>query len=152
LVNLHLRSMRGIDDARRGKRVVRKRLRQAETIALWTNRYQLENSDSLLMILGDFNALTPADKHVDVAGIIRGNPDNRRSQLTSGDLLNPDLVDLTRRIPAQRRYSYIFRQKKQQLDYMFANQALADTVETVAFATIDYSFSDHAGLLVRHRW
>jgi endonuclease/exonuclease/phosphatase family metal-dependent hydrolase len=152
LLNLHLRSMRGIDDAERGERVARKRLHQAETIAIWANRYQRVNSESLLMILGDFNALTPADKHVDVAGIIRGNPDNRRTRLASSDLLNPDLIDLTRRIPAPRRYSYIFRQKKQQLDYMFANQALTDTVETIAFAAIDYSFSDHAGLLVRHRW
>jgi len=152
LLNLHLRSMRGIDDAVRGQRVAHKRLRQAETIAAWADRFQRVNSDSLLMILGDFNALTPADEHVDVAGIIRGNPDNTRARLKSRDLLDPDLLDLTRQIPVQRRYSYIFRQKKQQLDYMFGNQALADIVEEVTFTVLDYSFSDHAGLLARHRW
>jgi hypothetical protein len=152
LLNLHLRSMRGIDDAVWGKRVAVKRQHQAETIALWANRFQRDNSDSLLLILGDFNALTPADQHVDVAGIIRGEPDNRRTRLKSRDRLDPDLIDLTRQIPTKRRYSYIFRHKNQQLDYMFANQALADRVEEIAFAAIDYRFSDHAGLLARYRW
>ncbi len=152
LLNLHLRSMLGIDSDERGVRVAHKRLGQAEAIAVWANRHQRVNSGAMLMILGDFNALTPPDKHVDVAGIIRGNPDNRRTRLTSTDRLNPDLIDLTRQIPPKHRYSYIFRQKKQQLDYMFGNQALADTVDTITFSTIDYSFSDHAGLLVWHRW
>jgi endonuclease/exonuclease/phosphatase family metal-dependent hydrolase len=152
LLNLHLRSMRGIDDAEWGKRVALKRLQQAETIARWANRFQRDNSDSLLLILGDFNALTPADQYVDVAGIIRGDPDNTRARLKSRDRQNPDLLDLTRQIPSKRRYSYIFRRKKQQLDYMFANQALADRVEGIAFANIDYNFSDHAGLLARYRW
>jgi endonuclease/exonuclease/phosphatase family metal-dependent hydrolase len=152
ILNLHLRSMRGIDGAEWGKRIALKRRQQAETIALWVNRFQRDNSDSLLLILGDFNALTPADQQVDVAGIIRGDPDNSRVRLKSRDRLNPDLLDLTRDIPTMRRYSYIFRQKKQQLDYMFANQALADRVEGIAFAAIDYRFSDHAGLLARYRW
>jgi hypothetical protein len=87
-----------------------------------------------------------------VAGIIRGSPDNSRSRLMSRDLLNPDLIDLTRRIPAQRRYSYIYRQKKQQLDYMYANQPLANAIDGIVFSSIDYSFSDHAGLLAWYSW
>jgi hypothetical protein len=108
LLNLHLRSMLGIDNAARSERVAHKRLGQAEAIAVWANRFQLINTGASLMILGDFNAVTPADKHVDVTGIIRGNPDNRRVRLTSTDLLNPDLIDLTRQIPVKQRYSYIF--------------------------------------------
>ena len=40
ILNLHLRSMRGLDDAGQRSRVTRKRLRQAEAIAGWVNRRQ----------------------------------------------------------------------------------------------------------------
>ena len=152
LLNLHLRSMRGIDSPDKGERVARKRLRQAEMIAVWINRYQQIEADTALLVLGDFNALTPADQHVDVAGIIRGSPDNTRARLKSRDLLDPDLIDLTRQIPQPLRYSYIFRQNRQQLDYMFANQSLARRLDGISFGSIDYSFSDHAGLLARYQW
>jgi endonuclease/exonuclease/phosphatase family metal-dependent hydrolase len=152
LLNLHLRSMRGIDRPDKGERVVRKRLRQAEMIAVWINRYQQIEADTALLVLGDFNALTPADQRVDVAGIIRGSPDNTRARLMSRDLVDPDLIDLTRQIPAPERYSYIFRQNRQQLDYMFASQSLARRLDGISFGPIDYSFSDHAGLLAWYQW
>jgi predicted extracellular nuclease len=143
--------MRGIDSPDKGERVARKRLRQAEMIAAWINRYQ-QTADTALLVLGDFNALTPADQHVDVAGIIRGSPDNTRARLMSRDLLDPDLIDLTRQIPAPERYSYIFRQNRQQLDYMFASQSLARRLDGIKFGSIDYSFSDHAGLIAWYQW
>ena len=152
LLNLHLRSMRGIDNPDKGERVARKRLRQAERIAVWINRYQQVQPNTAILVLGDFNALTPADQHVDVAGIIRGSPDNTRARLMSRDLVDPDLIDLTRQIPQQLRYSYIFRQNRQQLDYMFASQSLARRLDGISFGAIDYSFSDHAGLLAWYRW
>jgi hypothetical protein len=152
LLNLHLRSMRGIDSARDGKRVAGKRRRQAETIAAWSNRFQQSRAGAWLLLLGDFNALTPSDKQVDIAGIIRGNPDNISARLPGRDLLEPDLVDLTRLIPKARRYSYIFRHNKQQLDYMFVNQSFAADIESIAFSRIDAHFSDHAGLLARFEW
>jgi len=152
LVNLHLRSMRGIDSAGKGARVAVKRLRQAETVALWVNRFQQANPGAGLMLLGDFNALTPTDRHVDVAGIIRGNPDRKRTRLASRDLFDPDLLDLTRRIPPAQRYSFIFRHKKQQLDYLFVNEPLATTVDSIRFGAVDYAFSDHAGLLGTFYW
>ncbi len=152
LLNLHLRSMRGIDSKSDGDRVRRKRLAQAETIAAWSNRLQQSEPKLSLLILGDLNALTPGDGHVDVAGIIRGNPQNRKTRLNGRDLVEPDLVDLTRLIPPQDRYSYIFRQKKQQLDYMLVNQAFAADVEVIAFSHIEKRFSDHAGLLAWFNW
>ena len=152
LLNLHLRSMRGINSSSKGERVARKRLRQAEMVAVWINRYQQINPDSGILLLGDFNALTPADQHVDVAGIIRGSPDKTRARLMSRDLLDPDLIDLTQQIPQQQRYSFIFRQNRQQLDYMYANQSLASRLAGISFGPIDYSFSDHAGLLAWYRW
>lgn len=152
MLNVHLRSMRGIDSRQDGERVARKRLRQAETIAAWSNRFQQSRQGASLLLLGDFNALTPGDEHVDVAGIIRGDPDNSVAWLPARDLLEPDLVDLTELIPAPKRYSFIFRQKKQQLDYMFVNQSFGAEVETIEFSRIDYRFSDHAGLLAWFKW
>ncbi|MDH3220452.1 MAG: hypothetical protein OEO19_13045 [Gammaproteobacteria bacterium] len=152
LVNLHLRSMRGIDSLADGDRVRRKRLLQAETIAGWSNRLQRSQPGISLLLLGDLNALTPGDEHVDVVGIIRGNPDNSRARLRGRDLVDPDLVDLTRLIPPEKRYSYIFRRQKQQLDYMLVNQGFGADVEVIAFSRIDTHFSDHAGLLAWFRW
>jgi len=152
LLNVHLRSMRGIDSARDGKRVAGKRQQQAASIAAWSNRFQQSRAGASLLLLGDFNALTPSDKHVDIADIIRGNPDNNRARLPGRDLVEPDLVDLSRLIPAAKRYSYIFRHNKQQLDYMFVNQSFTADVESIAFSRIDYQFSDHAGLLAWFEW
>jgi hypothetical protein len=152
IMNLHLRSMRGIDSAEEGERVARKRRRQAEAIAGWSHRFQQTDPAAGLILLGDFNALTPSDNHVDVAGILLGRPDNLRARLKSADRLDPDLVDLTRRIPTQRRYSYIFHRHKRQLDYMFVSQALAGAVTDIDYGRIDFRFSDHAGLLARFDW
>jgi len=152
LLNVHLRSMRGINSDRDGKRVSGKRRRQAETIAAWSNRFQQSRSGVSLLLLGDFNALTPSDGHVDVAGIIRGNPDNRTARLPGRDLLEPDLVDITELIPQANRYSFIFRHHKQQLDYMLVNQSFAADVADIAFSRIDYQFSDHAGLIAEFEW
>ena len=152
LLNLHLRSMRGIDSGKDGARVRRKRLAQAETIASWSNRLQQSSPQASLLILGDLNALTPSDAHVDVAGIIRGNPDNRSVRLRGRDLVQPDLVDLTLLIPPAQRYSFIYRRQKQQLDYMLVNQAFAADVEDIAFSHIEPRFSDHAGLLAWFKW
>ncbi len=147
LVNVHLRSMRGIDDPKDGARVRRKRLLQAEMLAAWTDRRQRQASS--LLLLGDFNALRPSDAHVDVVGIVRGDPDDSRPRLRGRDLVEPDLVDLTESIPAGRRYSYIFRRQKQQLDYMFANRGFAAELDSIAFGSIRYRVSDHAGLIAQ---
>ena len=56
LLNLHLRSMRGIRSSSTGKRVRQKRLDQALKIADWVELLQQSQSRDSLMILGDFNA------------------------------------------------------------------------------------------------
>ena len=150
LVNVHLRSMRGIDDPEDGARVRRKRLLQAETLAAWADRRQRQVSS--LLLLGDFNALRPSDAHVDVIGIVRGDPDGSRPRLRGRDLVEPDLLDLTESIPAGRRYSFIFRRQKQQLDYMFANRGFAGELDRIAFGRIQYRLSDHAGLIAGFRF
>ncbi len=150
LVNVHLRSMRGIDDPDDGARVRRKRLLQAEALAAWADRRQRQAAS--LLLLGDFNALRPSDAYVDVIGIVSGNPDNSRTRLAGRDLVDPDLVDLTEAIPAERRYSFIYRRNKQQLDYMFVNSAFGADIEQISFSRIQYRFSDHAGLIAHLRF
>ena len=152
LVNLHLRSMRGIDSERDGKRVRLKRKKQADIIAAWSNKFQRDHPGDTLILLGDFNALTPSDDHVDVVGTLRGDPDQNKPQLLSQDLIDPDFIDLTRGIPRNKRYSYIFRRKKQQLDYLLVNSSSGLDLESIHFGSIDYRLSDHAGLLAEFNW
>ena len=152
LVNLHLRSMRGIDSQKDGARVQAKRLQQASSIAAWVNKYQLDNPQKSLMLIGDFNALTPSDQYVDVVGIILGNPDNAQTRSRAEDLLESDLTDLTLQVSRSRRYSYIYRNKKQQLDYIIVNQAFHPSLVAIRFSRIDYRFSDHAGLIAEFNW
>ena len=152
LVNLHLRSMRGIDNAATSDFVVQKRKQQAEAIARWAQRFQARRAQAKLMLLGDLNALSPADAHIDIVGTLRGDPDNSTTRHKAPDLLDPDLADLTQLIPRAQRYSYVFRQRRQQLDYMLANAPLTARIQHIRYTSIDYEFSDHAGLLARFDW
>jgi len=152
MLNLHLRSMRGIRSSSSAERVKQKRLEQASRIASWVDGFQQSNQQASLILLGDFNALTPSDSHVDVAGIIRGNPDNTKVKKPVRDLINDDLTDLTRQIPSQRRYSYIYKGNKQILDYMFVNSEFRLQLDSIEFTRIEYRFSDHAGLIADFSW
>ena len=152
LLNLHLRSMRGIRSGNSSKRVRSKRLAQASAIARWVENFQQSNPSSSLMLLGDFNALTPTDPYVDVAGILRGQPDNAKVKMQGTDWINDDLTDLTRQIPLKRRYSFIYKGNKQIMDYMFTSSGFKPELEDIKFTWIDYKFSDHAGLAADFNW
>ena len=56
------------------------------------------------------------------------------------------------KIPQPRRYSFIYRRQKQQLDYLMVNQAFAADLVSIDFSRIDFNFSDHAGLLAVFEW
>jgi len=152
LVNLHLRSMRGLRSHKKGKRVALKRLQQASNLAQWIEKTQTQNPDISLMLLGDFNALTPTDKYADIAGTIRGDPDNNRVRYPSKDLIRDDLLDLTEDIDKSRRYSYVYKQQKQILDYMLVNRGFKPRLQSITFSPIDRNISDHAGLFARFVW
>jgi endonuclease/exonuclease/phosphatase family metal-dependent hydrolase len=146
ILNLHLRSMRGLASSKTGDRVAYKRRRQAEKIARWVQRWQQKRPQDHLAIVGDFNALTPSDKFVDVVGTIRGAPDNRRPQWKSDDL-----IDTSAHLPATERVSYIFRKRRQQLDYLLVSETLKNSIHSVKFTPIDYGLSDHAALVATIR-
>jgi predicted extracellular nuclease len=152
LLNLHLRSMRGIGSSKKSKRVRLKRLEQASKIARWINNYQQTSPTNTLLILGDLNGLTPSDDYVDIVGTILGHPDNSNTEHQAADLIRKDMVDLTRIIPAAKRYSYIYRKKKQILDYMLINSESRLKLQSIAFGQIDYDFSDHAALVAHFSW
>jgi predicted extracellular nuclease len=87
-----------------------------------------------------------------VTGIILGKPNNENTQTQAVDWIKEDLTDLTRAIPAAQRYSYIYRKKKQILDYMFANSGSKSRLIDIAFSRINYNFSDHAALVADFAW
>ena len=152
LVNLHLRSMRGLRSQNKGPRVALKRLQQASALAQWVEKIQTLAPDTSLMLLGDFNALTPSDRYADIAGTIRGNPDNKRVKYPSKDWIQDDLIDLTQRIDKSKRYSYIYKNQKQILDYMLVNRRFQPQLQSISFNPIDRKISDHAGLIARFVW
>lgn len=152
VLNLHLRSMRGIQNNTKGHRVQIKRLEQATAIARWIDQYQRSHFGQSLMVMGDLNALSPPDQYIDVLGTIIGNPDNRNTKLSSQDFIEHDLIDLTLRLPQKNRYSYIYRKKKQIIDYMLINQQFKPQLDHIRFSEIDYDFSDHAGLIADFSW
>jgi predicted extracellular nuclease len=148
IMNLHLRSMRGIRGGS-GTRVKVKRRQQAEQLAKWIDNFQKNNPAQPLIILGDLNALKPSDQYVDVVGILTGNPDNRETELKGADLIALNLLDLTEIIPVKMRYSYRFRGQNQQLDYLLSNRSLKQSLKHIEFTEIDRSISDHAALVAR---
>lgn len=152
ILNLHLRSMRGISRKPTGQWVSLKRLQQATAVARWIDEYQRTYPTDSLMVLGDFNALSPTDRYLDVVGTIRGIPDNRKTLLSSKDWIEDDLIDLTLRIPLDKRYSYIHRKNKQLVDYILVNKVFKPRLINIQLTRIDYGFSDHAGLIADFSW
>jgi len=152
MVNLHLKSMRGLRSPKKGQRVLNKRHQQAETLARWINQFQQQHPQKHLMLLGDFNALNPSDSYADLLGTILGQPDQQRPRLTSPDLIAQDLIDASLRIPPGQRFSYRYKKRKQQLDYLLISQSLQDNLTRIRFSRIDYKLSDHAALIAHFRF
>ncbi|MDH5356541.1 MAG: hypothetical protein OEY09_19015 [Gammaproteobacteria bacterium] len=152
IVNVHLRSMRGLRSQQKGKRVALKRLSQANALAQWVNDFQTRNQQASIILTGDFNALTPSDSYADIIGTILGNPDNSQVKYKAKDWVEKDLVDLTLRIKEVDRYSYTYKGQKQILDYLLVNQNFSPTLQRIKFSSVDQKFSDHAGLLAIFSW
>lgn len=152
IVNVHLRSMLGLRSLKKGKRIALKRLSQANALAQWINDFQASNPQASVMLIGDFNALTPSDKYSDIVGTILGKPDNDEVKYPSSDWIKKDLVDLTRRIRKTDRYSYLYKGHKQILDYLLVNQNFSSVLQSIEFSPIDQKLSDHAGLLATFSW
>ena len=152
IVNLHLRSMRGLKKTRKGRRVALKRQQQATELASWINQFQIENPDASLMLIGDFNALTPPNLYTDTLGTILGNPDNSNLQYPTPDLIERDLFNLTIKVPANQRFSYVYKGKKQVLDYALISQGFRPELKQIRYQQINRAISDHAALIIEFDW
>jgi predicted extracellular nuclease len=130
---VHNRSLGGIDAPADGARVRQKRLEQAQSIAQKVQDIQTADPDVHLVVAGDFNAFEFTDGYVDVVGQIKGDFVAAENLLPGPDLVNPDLTDQVLSLPADERYSFIFRGNAQALDHALTSQALAPFVTGVAF-------------------
>ncbi len=146
IINVHLRSMRGLHSGGKRNYIREKRRLQAQTLARWINDFQQRHPHKPLIITGDFNALTPSDRYVDVIGTIIGKPDQKQPRLKSPDLVAHDLINASDALPKRKRYSYRYHRKRQQIDYLLLSQNLAKALKRISFSKIDYRFSDHAAL------
>ncbi len=146
IINVHLRSMRGLRSGEKRNYIREKRRLQAQTLARWINDFQHRYPHKPLIVTGDFNALTPSDRYVDVIGTIIGKPDQKRPRLKSPDLIAHDLINASNSLPKRKRYSYRYHRKRQQIDYLLISQNLARALKRISFSKIDYRFSDHAAL------
>jgi len=148
LVNVHLRSMIGLNRIKKRRYVAQKRLQQAEALATWINEFQLKWPKEKLIILGDFNALNISDPYVDVLGIIKGTPTQLNELYPSSDRIERNLFNLSLQIPIKQRFSYQYKHKQQVLDYLLVSQNLISKAKSIRYTDIDYKVSDHAGLVV----
>lgn len=114
LVNVHLRSMRGLG---REPRVARKRWLQAEAlrdlVAAAASRL-----DGRVIVLGDFNALPFDDGHGDLLARVAGK----------------ELFPAWRKLRRGERYSYVYRGHGQMLDHALVGPGLRPRLVEVAFA------------------
>jgi len=148
IINLHLRSMRGLNSSRQDF-VRKKRFHQSEVLARWVAQ---SGATRPLMLVGDFNALIPSDSHVDVLGAIQGNPDPIRPALRHNDEFDPDLHNLIQRLPLSQQVSYRYRGQPQVLDYLLASDPVASRLKQIRFTPINRKISDHAALMADFCW
>ena len=158
----HLRSLSGIEDAGSGPRVRQKRLEQAQSIAEKVQGFQTASPEVPLVLVGDYNAFEFTDGYVDVIGQIVGDIDPSENLLSGVDLVEPDLVREVLSVPADERYSFIFRGSSQILDHALTSAAAAPFVRGLEFgrgnadAAVDLinddqtvlRASDHDGLVL----
>jgi len=71
---------------------------------------------------------------VDVLGQVTGDPDPDGALLPATEVVEPELVDWVRRLPASERYSFVFGCSAEVLDHVLTNRAATAWVRGVAFA------------------
>lgn len=150
----HLRSLNGIEDdvtpdglTTVGDRVRRKRNAQAISLANLIQARQTVDPAERIIVLGDFNAFQVSDGYVDVMGTIMGTPTpDTQVVVAAGDLVNPDLVNLTDLVPAAEQYSYMYNGDAQTIDHILVNGALISSTTTrrLEHPRIDADFNDTA--------
>jgi len=161
VLNIHLRSLSGIDHPVDGPRVRAKRDAQAKSVSLMAQNLQTAKPN--LVVIGDFNAFQFTDGYVHVLGQIAGKPADATQALIPGtDNVNPDLINAIDSLPAEERYSFVFNGGAEVLDHALVSQALQSTVSGAEYgrgnvdapeifatdSTTALRCSDHDGLVL----
>lgn len=129
----NLLSRSGIDDETVGAHVRAKRRAQAEFLA---NLLQAEqaDTDAHVIAVGDFNSFQFNDGYVDVMGTVVGNPTPADQViLASSDLVNPDFLNITDRVPAANHYSVISGGNAQALDHILTSRNMLPLLSYVTY-------------------
>lgn len=113
VLNLHLRSLNGIED---GSFVKRKRYEQALSVARMVQERQTAN----LIVVGDFNAFPFTDGYVDVLGIISG-VSGGDAEFPGASIVSPPLQNMAEAEIAVEQYSYVYEGAAQLLDHCLTN-------------------------------
>ncbi|MEM8962212.1 MAG: IPTL-CTERM sorting domain-containing protein [Acidobacteriota bacterium] len=130
----HNRSLGGIDDPADGPRVRQKRLEQAQSIAQKVQDFQTMNPTVSLVLVGDNNAFEFTDGYVDVIGQIVGDINPADNLLSGPDLVDPNLrIEVIEQLPAEERYSFIFRGNAQTLDHALTSTVAQPFVRGMEF-------------------
>lgn len=139
----HLRSLSGIDDPTDGARVRAKRRAQAEFLANLIQARQTADSNERIVVVGDFNSFQFNDGYVDVIGTVKGTPTPANQVvLASGDLVNPDLVNITDLVASEQHYSFVFGGSAQTLDHILVSQNMFSRVARVEYAHSNADFPE----------
>ncbi|MEQ8703432.1 MAG: hypothetical protein RIC19_05915 [Phaeodactylibacter sp.] len=157
VLNLHIRSLIGIEGSSAGF-VRNKRHQQAISIAQMVENLQANGN---LVVVGDFNAFQFTDGYVDVFNQIAGQP-TLGAQFTPLNIVSTPLDDQLNSLPAEQRYSYVFRGNAQALDHCLTGNLSGLTANGMQYARGNADFpvafefntsnglsaSDHDGLVL----
>ncbi len=162
-IDLHLRSRNGIDDPNDGNFVRAKREAQAVWLSQYLQALQENDPDINFVVLGDYNSFEFTDGYFDVLGQITGDLDPLPALDPATDIVNPDLINLTKQDDQNNRYSFVYNGDAQALDHMVVSSGFMNYIRYFkfvhansdypeAFATDDstpIATSDHDGAVLR---
>jgi predicted extracellular nuclease len=133
VINLHLRSLIGIESNDDGEWVRRKRFEQAEWLAGWLQQRQSDDPVEHLVVIGDLNAFHFSDGYVDVLGQITGRPDPAGAMLTGTVKVDPPLTNQVLVLPPEERYSWVEDCNAEAIDHVLTSQNLTGLVTGIAY-------------------
>jgi predicted extracellular nuclease len=133
---VHNRSLGGIEGSQ-ASRVRQKRYDQAVSIADKIQAIQVADPDVRLVVTGDFNAFEFTDGYVDAVNIIRGDFDPLENLVcetnSCTDIVEPNFTNEVLGMPAEYRYSFIFRGSAQVLDHALTSAGLSEEMTGAEF-------------------
>ncbi|HUS05177.1 MAG TPA: lamin tail domain-containing protein [Bryobacteraceae bacterium] len=136
----HLRSLTSIETE---ARVRAKRQAQALFLANLIQARQLADPAENIISIGDYNAFQFNDGYADVIGTIKGTPaPASQVVLSTPDVVNPDLLNLTDTLPMDQNYSYVFGGNTQTLEHILVNENLRRRLSRYVIARNNADFPE----------